>query len=253
MQPKKRKRLFIWISYRGAVKLLLTMLLVVVLAVYYAKGDELRKTWNAWTLPLSDKVIFLDAGHGGPDGGAESQDGMIEKHINLAITLYLRDYLQQAGALVYMTREDDYDLASKDTQGLSRRKTEDLINRVKLVKEKKTDLMVSIHLNSIPSARWRGAQTFYYPTNTQGKILATWIQNEIKNTITNTDRLANTVNSVYLLKALNNIPSALVEIGFLSNPEEARLLGDETYQKKMAAAIYRGILRYASGEKVGTS
>ncbi|WP_371755604.1 N-acetylmuramoyl-L-alanine amidase CwlD [Ferviditalea candida] len=235
------------------MKLLLTTLMLAVLVFYYTEGDELRKAWNEWTLPLSNKVIVLDAGHGGPDGGAESRDGIIEKHINLAIALYIRDYLQQAGAIVYMTREDDSDLASNNTKGLSRRKTEDLLNRVKFVREKKADLLVSIHLNSIPSTRWRGAQTFYYPTNTQGKILATWIQNEIKNTIANTDRLANTVNTVYLLKALDNIPGALVEIGFLSNPEEARLLGDETYQKKMAEAIYRGILRYASGEKIGTS
>ena len=85
------------------------------------------KTWSYWTLPLSGKTIAIDAGHGGVDGGAVSKQGVIEKDLNLAIALYLRDYLQQAGAIVVMTREGDYDLATGDAKAYSKRKTEDLI------------------------------------------------------------------------------------------------------------------------------
>lgn len=68
----------------------------------------------------------------------------------------------------------------------------------------------------------------------------------------NTDRVAKQEESVYLLKTLK-MPSTLIELGFLSNPDEARMLADDKYQKKLAASIYQGILRYYAGEKVSTS
>lgn len=204
-------------------------------------------TWSHWTTPLTGRTIVIDAGHGGVDGGARSDSGLVEKDVTLHISLLVRDYLQQAGAVVVMTREDDRDLASPSTKGLSRRKTEDLKNREKLIKEAKPDLFVSIHLNSVPSPRWRGAQTFYYPGREEDRRLAVFIQEELRRNLENTDRLANTVSTMYLLKTAN-IPAVLVEVGFLSNPEEAKLLADSRYQSKLAASIYRGILRYSSGE-----
>jgi N-acetylmuramoyl-L-alanine amidase len=149
-----------------------------------------------------------------------------------------------------MTREEDKDLADESTKGYSRRKTEDLIKRVEYIMNQKAESLVSIHMNAIPSEKWSGAQTFYYPNHQDNQLLANFIQAEIKNNLGNTDRVVKKVpNEVYLLKALN-IPSALIEVGFLSNPEEARLLADEAYQKKVAAAIYSGLLRYYSGEKL---
>lgn len=249
MLPRMRKRIVVWLNPNGALKLIFSTLAVLLAVIMLTYEIPSSKTWNNWRIPLSGKIIAIDAGHGGPDGGAESQDGgIIEKHINLAISLYLRDYLQQAGALVIMTREEDKDLADAKTKGLSRRKTEDLLNRVELIKTKKADMLVTIHLNSIPSTRWKGAQTFYYSKNKESRVLATFIQDELKKHL-HTDRVAIKRDNVYLLKALQ-IPSSLVEIGFLSNPEEARLMADEKYQKKMAEAIYRGILRYYSGEKI---
>jgi N-acetylmuramoyl-L-alanine amidase len=109
--------------------------------------------------------------------------------------------------------------------------------------------MVSIHMNSIPSPRWSGAQTFYFPNHQDNQLLANLIQDEIKQNLQNTNRVVKTVNTVFLLKALK-IPNALVEVGFLSNPQEAELLAKEGYQKKVAAAIYTGLLRYYSGEKI---
>jgi N-acetylmuramoyl-L-alanine amidase len=146
-----------------------------------------------------------------------------------------------------MTRENDKDLASEATKGYSKRKTEDLLNRVDLIEKNKAGMSISIHLNSIPSSKWKGAQTFYYPSNTEGKKLAESIQNEIRTNLSNTDRVPKTEDKFYLLKALA-IPSVLVEIGFLSNPEEARLMADANYQKKVAESIYRGIVRYATDQ-----
>ena len=130
------------------------------------------RTWSDWSMPLSGRTIVLDAGHGGPDGGAVSKSGLVEKDLNLAIVLQLRDYLQQSGALVYVTREGDTDLASPDTKAYRKRKSEDLAKRAKFVQEHQADLMISIHMNSIPSPKWSGAQTFYYPNHEGNAALA---------------------------------------------------------------------------------
>ncbi|WP_027415383.1 N-acetylmuramoyl-L-alanine amidase CwlD [Aneurinibacillus terranovensis] len=218
---------------------------VIALFTYKIPIDD---SWSGWSLPLSGKIIVLDAGHGGPDGGAVSKDGLVEKDVTLLITLSLRDFLQQAGALVVLTRENDTDLAHPNTKGLSKRKTEDLIRRARLVKENQGDLLVSIHLNAIPSPKWSGAQVFYHPAYEDSQRCAQLIQSEIRRVINNTDREAKRNHDIYILRA-SSVPAVLVEVGFLSNENEARLLSDTKYQKKMANAIYQGILRYYSGEK----
>lgn len=250
---RRRKRVVIWMTMHGGIKIVMSAMLVALMLFMLTYELPSTKTWTYWTMPLSGKIIALDAGHGGPDGGARSKDGLDEKDVNLAITKYLRDYLQQAGALVVMTREDDRDLADPSTKGYSRRKTEDLLKRAEFISQSKTDLFLSIHLNAISSAKWSGAQTFFYPNHTDNAALAALIQEEIKKSLKNTDRVAKQADKeIYLLKTLQ-MPSALVEVGFLSNPEEAALLRDSSYQRKVATAIYQGILRYYSGEKVGSS
>lgn len=242
-----RRRFVVWITRRGWARLSVTAALAVLAATALLLESPSSSTWSYWSMPLSGRMIVLDAGHGGADGGAVSRAGAIEKDLNLAIVLYLRDYLQQSGALVTLTREGDYDLAKPETRRYSSRKTEDLLERAERAQEIQADLTLSIHMNSIPSPRWSGAQTFYYSGNEEGKRLAEDIQAEIRTALENTDRVAKTNDSVYLLKTLK-MPTALVEVGFLSHPGEARLLADEAYQKKVAAAIYRGVLRYMSGK-----
>ncbi|GGH74611.1 germination-specific N-acetylmuramoyl-L-alanine amidase [Compostibacillus humi] len=200
-----------------------------------------------FSLPLSGKVIVVDPGHGGPDGGAVGADGTLEKDIALNVSFKLRDFLQQAGAEVYMTRETDRDLAQEGTKGLSRRKSEDIRQRLAIIEMKNPDLFVSIHLNALSSTRWRGAQTFYYPSREENKHLARLIQEEIIRNLENTNREALSIDGVYLLKQVKS-PGALVEIGFLSNAEERELLKQEIYQEKMAASIYEGILRFFTEE-----
>lgn len=204
-------------------------------------------TWASWSLPLSGKVIVLDPGHGGPDGGAVGKDNTLEKDIALHVSKQLQRYLQQAGALVYLTRENDQDLASEDTKGLSRRKSEDIRNRLEFIEDKNADFFLTIHLNALPSERWRGAQTFYYPAFDENRHLARMVQAEIKRNLENTNREALQIDGIYLLKHAET-PGALVEIGFLSNVEERELLKREDYQEQMAASIYQGILRYVTEE-----
>jgi N-acetylmuramoyl-L-alanine amidase len=248
---RTRRRLIIWINPNGWLKLAGIGALGVLLAFLFMYELPATQTWNYWTMPLSGKVIAIDAGHGGADGGAESKEGISEKDINLAIALQLRDYLQQAGAIAVMTREEDKDLAAPGTKGYSKRKTEDLHQRVELVTKAQADLLISIHLNSIPSPKWSGAQTFYNSDKPGSDVLAALIQDELRKNLENTDRLAKSNQTFYPLKAVS-ITGALVEVGFLSNPTEAKLMNSPDYQKKVAAAIYQGVLRYCSGEKIGT-
>ncbi|WNS75645.1 N-acetylmuramoyl-L-alanine amidase CwlD [Bacillus sp. DTU_2020_1000418_1_SI_GHA_SEK_038] len=204
-------------------------------------------SWESWNLPLTGKIILLDPGHGGPDGGAGDDDAL-EKEIALAVSLKVRDLLQQQGALVLMTREDDRDLAPDGTRGYSRRKVEDLKQRLEIINNSGAEFFVSIHLNSIPSPRWSGAQTFYATKRDENARAAKFIQDELRRNLENTTRKAKVLNSVYILKNAK-ISGSLVEIGFLSNHAERANLKKEEYQNKVAASIYNGILRYYSDEK----
>lgn len=229
--------------FKGASVILAIIVLITIMLYDVPKNNS----WSAWTLPLSGKIIVLDAGHGGPDGGAVSKTGIIEKDITLKITEILKDYLNEAGALVILTRETDTDLANSGTRGIAKRKFEDLQNRVRLVNNSMADLFISIHLNSIPSERWHGAQTFYYPLNENNKRLATSIQNEIIRNLENTDRTPLPRNDIMILK-YTKTTAAMVEAGFLSNPNESTYLIDPDYQKKIAFAVYQGILAYYTDE-----
>ncbi|WP_456272745.1 N-acetylmuramoyl-L-alanine amidase CwlD [Bacillus sp. AK031] len=203
-------------------------------------------TWESWNLPLSGKIIYIDPGHGGPDGGAGDKQAL-EKDIALEVSEKLRDYFQEQGALVMMTRDDDSDLAPEGMKGYSRRKTADLKKRLELINESEADLYLSIHLNAIPSSRWSGAQTFYNPKYKENKAIAKSIQSELIRNLENTTREAKGIQNVYLVKHINK-PGALVEIGFLSNPGEKANLMTEKYQEKVAASIYEGILKYYDEE-----
>ncbi|ALX49354.1 N-acetylmuramoyl-L-alanine amidase CwlD [Lentibacillus amyloliquefaciens] len=204
-------------------------------------------TWERWSLPLSGKTIVIDPGHGGPDGGAVGEDETLEKDIALAVARKMRDYLQQSGALVYLTREEDTDLASDDTKGLSRRKAEDIRQRLQFIHDQEADFFVTLHLNALSSEKWHGAQTFYHPKEGKSKHLAEMIQDEVTRNLKNTSRESLSLDNVYLLKHAE-VPGALVEIGFLSNEPEREQLKDDEYQRKMAGSIYEGILRYATEE-----
>ncbi|MEI3613229.1 N-acetylmuramoyl-L-alanine amidase CwlD [Pseudogracilibacillus sp. SO30301A] len=230
-------------KYLRATLWLLGLLILILLIQYPIKKGELM--WRTVPLPLAGKTIVIDPGHGGFDGGAVGKDKTSESEIALQVAKYTRDYLQQAGALVYLTREEDKDLAGENFEG--RRKSADIRNRLKFIHEKEPDFFITIHLNALPSKQWSGAQTFYYPSFPENKYLATMIQEEIIRNLENTTRVPLQMNHVYLLKHAE-VPGALVEIGFLSNDTELELLKDKKYQKQMSASIYKGIIRYLAEE-----
>ncbi|EIJ79983.1 N-acetylmuramoyl-L-alanine amidase [Bacillus methanolicus PB1] len=232
---------------RKSVKIGVFAIGIIILLIIIKYDFIENNSWHSWNLPLTGEIILIDPGHGGPDGGASSGD-TLEKDIALNVSLKVRDFLQHQGALVLMTREADTDLADKETRGYSRRKVEDLKRRLEMINESDADFFVSIHLNAIPSPRWSGAQTFYAPHMEENRRAAKFIQDELRRNLENTNRKAKPINGVYILKNADK-PGVLVEIGFLSNPAEKENLKNEAYQEKVAASIYKGIIRYFTTEK----
>jgi N-acetylmuramoyl-L-alanine amidase len=191
---------------------------------------------------LAGKIIVIDPGHGGYDPGKVGVSGVLEKDINLAIAKKLAQIVRGSGATVVLTREQDVDLV---TEGEGTKKKRDLDNRLKIVEDVGADLYVGIQANAL-GTRWTGAQTFYMENNVDGRNLALSIQGEIRRQLKNTDRKALRLKeeTSYILRNLNHLPAVLVEVGFLSNKEEEKLLNDPVYQEKMAMAIYSGIVKY---------
>ncbi len=196
------------------------------------------------TVPVTNKVIVLDAGHGTPDEGATSSDGTSEASINLKIVLKLQKLLESSGATVILTRYDNNAIYELDSQTISQKKVSDIKNRVKIGNESSADIFVSIHLNKIPESKYSGWQTFYKDGDENSTNLATCIQNNLNTTInTPNNRQPLKLDNVYIMKHVD-IPISLVECGFLSNEEEESKLVSDEYQTKLAWGIYNGIMDY---------
>ncbi len=196
------------------------------------------------TVPVTNKVIVLDAGHGSPDEGATSSDGTSEASINLQIVLKLQKLLESSGATVILTRYDENAIYELDAETISQKKVSDIKNRVKIGNESSADIFVSIHLNKIPESKYSGWQTFYKDGNEKSTSLATCIQNNLNTTInTPNNRQPLKLDNIYIMKYVE-IPIALVECGFLSNQEEESKLVTDEYQSKLAWGIYNGIMDY---------
>ena len=124
------------------------------------------------------------------------------------------------------------------------KKISDIHNRVKIGNESSADIFVSIHLNKIPQSQYDGWQTFYKEGSEDGARLAKTIQENLNKTIQKeNNRIAKTIDKIYIIKHVE-IPTTIVECGFLSNPDEEKLLLEDEYQNKLAWGIYNGIIDY---------
>lgn len=188
---------------------------------------------------LASKVIVIDPGHGGCDPGA-SRGAYVEKEITLSISQLLAQRLSDAGAMVVLLRTEDRDLVADGFNGtIAARKREDLKLRAQKANEVKADLYVSIHTNADPSPRWSGGQVFYDSSSQTSKLTAVMIQEELTSRLGNTKRKAAPGN--YYILRNTQMPAVIVEVGFISNPQEASLLVDPEYQNRLAQAIFAGI------------
>ena len=171
-------------------------------------------------------------------------NGTTEAESNLKIALKLQNLLEQSGAAVILTRSDENSICDIDSKTLKQKKISDIHNRVKIGNESSADIFVSIHLNKIPQSQYWGWQTFYKQESAEGQKLASSIQNSLNESIQKENkRVASKIENVYIIKHVE-IPTTIVECGFLSNPEEEQLLLTDEYQNKLAWGIYTGIMDY---------
>lgn len=226
---------------KSMLPLLLMVFLLLCCLSLFLKEPVLSVFGPMDTVAPSDfPTIILDPGHGGKDPGKVSEQGTLEKDINLSIALKVKNLLIGHPLKVVLTRESDVDLSTTD----SGHKMSDLKNRIDLITEHSPLLAVSIHQNSYPDPSVVGAQCFYHQGSEEGKELAAILQNHII-TSTNQTKIREIKNneSYYILK-YSPVTTAIVECGFLSSPQEEALLLSEEYQDKMAWAIHLGILQY---------
>lgn len=193
-----------------------------------------------FTAPGSKAHIVLDPGHGGFDPGKVGTAGTLEKDINLAISLKCKEILEKSGYTVTMTRKKDEALCEENAP---RKKVSDLNARLALIQKEEPELTVSIHQNSY-SAGTKGAQVFYYSQSEEGHRLATVLQETLKEEIGDGNHRVEKANDSYYMLKKSEGPFVIVECGFLSNPEEEKLLNSEEYQNKMAKALAEGIEKF---------
>ena len=188
-------------------------------------------------------ILVVDAGHGGMDGGAVGNEGTLEKDINLKVAMYLKEIAEKNGKQVIMTRTEDTSLHTTDSAKIRNQKRSDLENRRQILQNNNTGIFVSIHMNKYESADVKGAQVFY-ANNDQSRNLANKIQTSLINGLADGNkRVAKPAPSnLYIFKGCNST-AVVVECGFLSCPEEEKLLATEEYQKKLAQCIYDGIYK----------
>ena len=186
---------------------------------------------------LLGRVIYIDPGHGGVDPGAMSIK-FLEKDMNLLLSQELEKKLVSKGAVVYLTREGDYDLSSSTIN----RKRNDLYNRVKLINNSNCDMYISIHLNASPSSKWNGIQVFYSNVLKENKILGEYITNSLKENMSNVRDLKKE-NGYYMYSKIN-VPGILLEAGFISNSNDNYKMRQEDYRDKLLNNVVMGIVTY---------
>ena len=182
----------------------------------------------------------LQPAHGGSDPGKIGINGLEEKEVNLAIAQYVKELLKKEKIEVVMTREKDEMLSEASGE---KTKIGDMKMRVEKINKEKPLLTVSIHQNSYPQEEIKGAQVFYYTHSGEGKKAAEIMQESLLVLDDTNHRKAKANDTYYLLKRTES-PTIIVECGFLTNTEEAGLLKQEEYQKKVAEAIVAGIKAY---------
>ncbi len=177
-------------------------------------------------------IIFIDPGHGGNDSGAVGPTGLQETYVNLSIAINVREILKRHNIDARLTRNDDNRV--------------ELLERVNMANNSNANYFISIHINSFNDPNANGTETFAYHNSDIGNRLAASIQNNLIPEIKLVDRGVKTANFYVLRETI--MPSALVEVAFISNTKEEKLLREESFINKSALGISKGILEFIGVE-----
>ncbi len=198
-------------------------------------------------LPRPQYVIVIDAGHGGSDNGVIGiNSGIKEAEINLLVARSLKDMLENRNMKVVLTREKE----SVIVEGESSKK-KDFSKRREIINACKPDVVISIHQNKFPDASRRGAQVFYNGLSEKGKNLGNAVQHSLNDlNKENVGRTFSALRGDYYILNCSSYTSCIVECGFLSNPEDEKLLLDENYRQRLTSAIAKGIMAYLNESSI---
>lgn len=236
-----KKGLFLILKSKHLVVLVLIFLTSVILGgVIYT-----HKSVNTSTSVTEYPTVIIDAGHGGVDGGTQSDSGVLEKDINLSISQKLKEILDSNGFKTVMVRSDDRLIYDDNCTTVRSQKSSDLHNRLKIMKNHPGCIFLSIHQNHFTESKYKGAQVFYRPDHYNSKILAESIQKSIISSLQtdNTRQIKPCTSEIFLI--YNAVSTAvMIECGFLSNRQEAESLNNDLYQKSMAMAIAQGLIDF---------
>lgn len=232
-------RIFLWLFCYTVIGII-----IVLLACRNVGESKLAASYAVGKYP----TVVIDAGHGGFDGGAVSENGILEKDINLDISLRLASLFELSDIPCVLTRDSDTELVS-NYNGSKSRKRGDLMARAEICESVENAVFISIHQNKFPSSRYRGLQVFYSRNNRDSELLARSIKESNCSLIDGENKrdIKPSGSEIYLLDRIK-APAVLVECGFLSNSAEAQLLSDKEYQKKLALMLYSAITSYIYNE-----
>lgn len=235
----KRDTITALVGIAVALTVLLSAAIGVVTRVY---GEELILQ-SADAIPY-EKIIIIDAGHGGEDPGAVGVNGSLEKDLNLDIALQIGKMLEEKGYIIVYTRTDDRLLYTEEENIKGIRKISDLKNRCKVAERYPESMFISIHMNSFGSEKYSGLQVYYSEKNDQSRNLADSIQNKVRDNLQpDNNRVIKAAKDMYLLENMEN-NAVLIECGFLTNKEECKKLSEKEYQKQLSFSIVCGIIEY---------
>lgn len=224
------------------------LFLSILMAILFALAEKIHPRSEVDVLNKDGtshpKTIVLDAGHGGEDGGASSSEGLLEKDLNLDLALAMREILLANGINVILTRETDTLLYDRNVDFQGRKKMLDMAARLKITNDTPDAIFVSLHMNTYPHPSCQGVQVWYSENNDSSFEIAKTIHSTTQTLLQpeNDRPVKRSGSSIYLLHKLQ-CPAVLVECGFLSSPEEAALLADESYRQQLALTLCMGILR----------
>ncbi len=226
---------------------IITAFLIILSAMLYLTFMANFSAAEASSMPITQKTVIVDAGHGGDDGGAIGIDGTVEKDINLDIALKLEKILKFYGFNVIMTRTQDVMTCDDGLDSLRKRKISDIHNRFELMRKNPDAIFISVHQNKFEDSSQHGTQVFYSGNDERSKELAEAIQTSVTLTLQRkNDRVVKKSGSGIYLLYHAKIPAVLVECGFISNFDEVKKLKDESYRMKLAILIADGLLKYLS-------
>lgn len=195
---------------------------------FYFTGVKIKTIEKpTYCKPLMGRKIVLDPGQGGSNS-PKGPMGISEGYVNLEIVKSLQEKLEEKGAKILLTREED--------------KFMSLAERADFSNSHKPNLTISINQNFYPSQNAEGTEVFYYPSDEEAGKLSFYIHKNLVKTLALKD-LGVKAADLYLVRETNN-PSVWINVAFLTNPKEERLLSEKQFRDKAAEAIAQGIIDY---------